>query len=63
MKLQIEVPDNTEIITLTAITAEDTEKGVNISTKVFVQALHDFVKVEEPAEAEKGAENDEVPWE
>lgn len=63
MKLQIEVPDNTEIISVTAVTVEDTKTGVNISMKGFVQALKDFVKVEEPAEAEKGAEDDDVPWE
>lgn len=63
MKLQIEVPDNTEIISVTAVTAEDTKTGVNISMKGFVQALKDFVKVEEPAEAEKGAEDDDAPWE
>ena len=63
MKLQIEVPDNTEIISVTAMMVEDTKTGVNISTNVYVQALKDFVKVEEPAEAEKGAEDDEVPWE
>lgn len=63
MKLQIEVPDNTEIISVTAVMAEDTKTGVNISTNVYVQALKDFVKVEEPAEAEKGVEDDEAPWE
>ena len=63
MKLKIEVPDNTEIISVTAITAEDTEKGVvNISTKVFVQTLHDFEKAEEAAE-DKGADDDKAPWE
>lgn len=63
MKLQIEVPDNTEIISVTSVMVEDTKTGVNISTNVYVQALKDFVKVEEPAEAEKGAEDDEVPRE
>lgn len=62
MKLKIEVPDNTEIISVTAITAEDTDKGVNISTKVFVQTLHDFEKAEEAAE-DKGADDDKAPWE
>lgn len=65
MKLMIEVPDNTEIISVTAITAEDTEKVVNISTKVFVQTLHDFVKLEDEDELTEAGEpkEEDVPWE